>query len=67
MAVDPHSDAARKGLTRGDIILSVNYNAVASIAEFEAAIAMPRPPTARPCCCASNARPPAIYVPIRLR
>lgn len=30
-AVDPSSDAARKGLRRGDIILSANYQNVASI------------------------------------
>ncbi|MCZ8134966.1 MAG: Do family serine endopeptidase [Porphyrobacter sp.] len=30
-AVDPNSDAARKGLRRGDIILSANYQDVASV------------------------------------
>ncbi|MGB3806649.1 MAG: Do family serine endopeptidase [Erythrobacter sp.] len=30
-AVDPSSDAARKGLRRGDLILSANYNDVATI------------------------------------
>jgi serine protease Do len=30
-AVDPNSDAARKGLRRGDIILSANYQNVASV------------------------------------
>lgn len=30
-AVDPNSDAGRKGLRRGDIILSANYNAVGTI------------------------------------
>lgn len=30
-AVDPNSDAARKGLRRGDIILSANYEKVASV------------------------------------
>ncbi|MFN3864083.1 MAG: Do family serine endopeptidase [Erythrobacter sp.] len=30
-AVDPNSDAARKGLRRGDIILSANYQSVASV------------------------------------
>jgi len=29
--VDPNADAARKGLRRGDIILSANYQAVASV------------------------------------
>ncbi len=31
-AVDPNSDAGRKGLRRGDIILSANYQAVTTIA-----------------------------------
>lgn len=30
-AVDPNSDAGRKGLRRGDVILSANYNATGSI------------------------------------
>ncbi|MEL7217211.1 MAG: Do family serine endopeptidase [Pseudomonadota bacterium] len=30
-AVDPNSDAGRKGLRRGDIILSANYQAIASV------------------------------------
>ena len=30
-AVDPNSDAGRKGLRRGDIILSANYDAMGSI------------------------------------
>lgn len=34
-AVDPNSDAARKGLQRGDIILSANYREVASPADLE--------------------------------
>ncbi len=37
-AVDPNSDAARKGLRRGDIILSVNYRELASAAALEEAI-----------------------------
>ncbi|QUL36857.1 Do family serine endopeptidase [Erythrobacter sp. JK5] len=38
-AVDPNSDAARKGLQRGDIILSANYSPVSSIDELRGAIA----------------------------
>ncbi len=34
-AVDQLSDAGRKGLQRGDIILSANYNEVGSIADLE--------------------------------
>ena len=37
--VDPNADAARKGLQRGDIILTANYREVTTIAEFEAVVA----------------------------
>ena len=38
-AVDPNADAARKGLRRGDIILTANYRAVAEIGDLEAIVA----------------------------
>ncbi|WBY17983.1 Do family serine endopeptidase [Erythrobacteraceae bacterium WH01K] len=37
--VDPNSDAARKGLQRGDVILSANYRSIAGIADLEAIVA----------------------------
>ena len=37
-AVDPNSDAARKGLRRGDIILSSDYRQIESVQDLEAAI-----------------------------
>ncbi|WP_379548915.1 Do family serine endopeptidase [Qipengyuania sp. DSG2-2] len=37
-AVDPNADAARKGLQRGDIILSANYRGVASLDDLENAV-----------------------------
>ena len=37
-AVNPTSDAGRKGLQRGDVILSANYKPVATVAELEAVI-----------------------------
>ncbi len=37
-AVDPNSDAARKGLRRGDIILSANYEAIASVDDLRTRI-----------------------------
>jgi serine protease Do len=36
-AVDPSSDAAAKGLQRGDVILSVNYKTAATSADISAA------------------------------
>ena len=41
-AVDPSSDAARKGLQRGDVILSANYNTVASTGDLEAVVSEAR-------------------------
>ena len=38
-AVDPNADAGRKGLRRGDIILTANYRAVSEIADLEAIVA----------------------------
>jgi serine protease Do len=42
-AVDPNSDAARRGLRRGDIILSANYQPVTTVeallAQLNAAVA----------------------------
>jgi serine protease Do len=37
--VDPNADAARKGLQRGDIILSANNRSIATVADLEAAVA----------------------------
>jgi len=37
-AVDPNSDAARKGLRRGDIILSANYQELASVEDLLAQV-----------------------------
>lgn len=41
-AVDPNSDAARKGLRRGDIILSANYQPVASVEALVAQVTAAR-------------------------
>lgn len=38
-AVDPNADAARKGLRRGDIILTANYREVGSVADLEGIVA----------------------------
>jgi len=68
VAVDPSSDAARKGLSRGDIVLSVNYQEVKSISEFEAAVSGAKSSNREAVLLRvkSRGRPP-IYVPIRLR
>ena len=41
-AVDGSSDAARKGLRRGDVILSANYRALAGVRDLEDAVAEAR-------------------------
>ena len=67
-AVDPNSDAAAKGLRRGDIILSANYQAVTSVeellAQVEAAASESR--EAILLRVQRRAQPPA-FLPIRLR
>lgn len=67
-AVDPSSDAARKGLRRGDILLSANNANVTSVAELEAAIKAAKG-SSRPALLLRVQRrgQPAAYVPIRLR
>ncbi len=37
-AVDPNADAARKGLQRGDIVLSANYRETASVSDLESIV-----------------------------
>ncbi len=67
-AVDPNADAARKGLRRGDIILSANYQAVTSVeallAQVQAAATENR--EAILLRVQRRTQPPA-FVPIRLR
>ncbi|WP_205651123.1 Do family serine endopeptidase [Tsuneonella mangrovi] len=38
LSLDPSSDAAQKGLQRGDIILSANYKDISSVADLEAVV-----------------------------
>ncbi len=67
-AVDPNADAARKGLRRGDIILSANYKDIASVeallAQITAAKAEKR--DAILLRVQRRGQPPA-FVPVRLR
>ena len=67
-AVDPNSDAASKGLRRGDIVLTANYSAVSSIADLEGAIKKARDSNREAVLLSVQRRgQPAAYVPIRLR
>ena len=68
MAVDPNSDAARKGLSRGDIVMSVNYNAITSVAQFETAIRDAKASNREAVLLRVKSRGrPAVYVPVRIR
>ena len=67
-AVDASSDAGQKGLQRGDIILSANYQPVTTVAQFEAVVRAAKGQN-RPAVLLRVQRrgQPATYVPIRLR
>jgi serine protease Do len=67
-AVDPSSDAGAKGLQRGDIILSANYQNVTTPAELEAAVKSVKSANRTAVLLRVQRRgQPATYVPIRLR
>ena len=67
-AVDDSSDAAAKGLRRGDVILSANNRPVASSADLEAAIKSAQGGNRNALLLRVQRRgQPAIYVPVRLR
>ena len=67
-AVDDSSDAAAKGLRRGDVILSANNRPVTTSAELEAAIRAAKAGNREALLLRIQRRgQPAIYLPIRLR
>jgi serine protease Do len=67
-AVDPSSDAARKGLQRGDILLSANNRNIATVAELEGAIKEAKGAARAAMLLRVQRRgQPATFVPIRLR
>ena len=67
-AVDPSSDAAAKGLQRGDIVLSAGYRPVATVADFNAAVAAAKAAGRTAVLLEVQRRgQPAIYVGIRLK
>ncbi|MCW1431432.1 Do family serine endopeptidase [Novosphingobium sp. JCM 18896] len=67
-AVDPSSDAGSKGLQRGDIVLSANYQDISTPAELEAAIKAAKSQNRNAVLLRVQRRgQPATYVPIRIR
>jgi len=67
-AVDPNSDAGQKGLRRGDIVLSANYNAVSTAAELEAAVRAAKASNRNALLLQVQRRgQPATYLPVRIR
>ena len=66
--VDPSSDAASKGLQRGDIIVSANYRPISTVAALEEAIRSAKSGNRVALLLRVQRRgAPASYVPIRLR
>lgn len=67
-AVDGTSDAASKGLRRGDIVLSANYRDVASVADLESAVRAAQDDGREAVLLRVQRRgQPAIYMPVRMR
>ena len=67
-AVDDSSDAAAKGLRRGDVILSANNHPVRTDTDLETAIKLAQGGSREAVLLRVQRRgQPAIYVPVRLR
>ncbi|MCY1670558.1 Do family serine endopeptidase [Novosphingobium sp. SL115] len=67
-AVDGSSDAASKGLQRGDIVLSANYVTVATIADLEKIVRTAKAENREAVLLRIQRRgQPATYMPVRLR
>ncbi len=67
-AVDTSGDAAAKGLQRGDIVLSANYKAVATLADLEGVVRQAKAENREAVLLRIQRRgQPPIYVPVRLR
>ena len=65
---DPNSDAARKNLRRGDIILSANYEAVATVEELLAQVEKADAENREALLLRVQRRnAPAVFIPVRLR
>ena len=66
--VDPNSDAAAKGLRRGDILLSANYRSVTSVEDVENAIRNAQRSNRDALLLRVQRRgQPATYIPVRMR
>ena len=66
--VDQNSDAARKGLTRGDVIISANYQEISTVAQLESIIAGARSENRDAVLLRIQRRGrPAGYIAVRLR
>ena len=66
--VDPNADAARKGLRRGDIVLTANYRPVASLTDLENTIIAARAENREAVLLRVQSRgAPARYVAVRMR
>jgi len=67
-AVDASSDAASKGLQRGDVVLSANYRAVKTVADLQKIVGSAETAGREAVLLRVQRRgQPAIYVPVRMR
>jgi serine protease Do len=67
-AVDPNSDAARKGLSRGTVVISANGRELTQTADLEAVIRSARSEGREAVLLRVRSRGgPAISLPVRLR
>ncbi|MXO65168.1 Do family serine endopeptidase [Altererythrobacter endophyticus] len=67
-AVDPNADAGRKGLQRGDLILTANYSRVSNLDELETVVKSAKAEGREAVLLRVQRRGrPAQYVPIRIR
>ena len=67
-AVDPSSDSGTKGLQRGDVVLSANYQTITTVAGLEQALRAAKSANRAALLLRVQRRgQPATYVPVRLR
>ncbi len=68
LRVDPNSDAAMKGLQRGDMLLAANSQTITKVADLEGAVSAAKTAGREAMLLRVQRRgQPAIYIPVRLR
>jgi serine protease Do len=68
LRVDPNSDAASKGLQRGDMLLAANSRSIATVQDLEQIVTAAKAESREAILLRVQRRgQPAIYIPVRLR